>query len=486
MANSKILNTRICLKYDSWASWDSVKDTFTPLRGEVCVVNPGTATGSLVNTPCLMKVGDGETLFSQLPWVSAPAADVHDWAKKSEAEFINWINKQIETNVLTSVENFSDSANPERTMVKITFADNKELPIFDYDNIIKLEESSFYREQGIAIGLSDDFKSNITGLNQSVGVLIGEDSGKSTRAIATEVAKAEIGSAGHLKREIVTELPAIEDADADTIYMIQEFAGEIIREELPIFVSEDDPVNGEWVKDEEWSQPYHGYFAINGKDLTSTYVISTTTDSDLMDNYVILADNINGTILNENYPITIEDGQTYSFKLSAEYNAYDNIYVYYPATTYPGPENYTIYKDTPPAATEDTYKEYMLINGAFEQIGDTSVNLDGYATEEWANEKFVGGINIQGNYDQDGIAITFSSLSDAETGGSGRQQYYRLGLATSGVKTGAIADGAVTEAKLETALAEKINNPSILDLEDMSGNTTDYVIFNCGSATTLI
>ena len=33
--------------------------------------------------------------------------------------------------------------------------------------------------------------------------------------------KSEIGSAGHLKREIVEELPIIADADVDTIYMVK-------------------------------------------------------------------------------------------------------------------------------------------------------------------------------------------------------------------------------------------------------------------------
>ena len=37
--------------------------------------------------------------------------------------------------------------------------------------------------------------------------------------------------------------------------------------------------------------------------------------------------------------------------------------------------------------TGDAYKEYMLINGAFAQIGDTSVNLEPYATKVYADEK---------------------------------------------------------------------------------------------------
>lgn len=33
----------------------------------------------------------------------------------------------------------------------------------------------------------------------------------------------------------------------------------------------------------------------------------------------------------------------------------------------------------------NVYKEYMLVNGVFEQIGDTAVSLDGYATEDYVD-----------------------------------------------------------------------------------------------------
>lgn len=94
----KILNTRIQLKYDSWAKWEAVKETFKPLKGEVCIVNPGTATGSVANVPCLMKVGDGENFFKDLPWVSAPAADVHAWAKAAALPVVRNDGKDSEGN----------------------------------------------------------------------------------------------------------------------------------------------------------------------------------------------------------------------------------------------------------------------------------------------------------------------------------------------------------------------------------------------------
>lgn len=109
MANEKLLNTRIRLKYDSYAKW--IEENPILLPGEVAVaylttaaaVKPGEAD---TQHPVLFKVGSHETYaegndagkhlrFNDLPWASALAADVHAWAKKSESEFIEWVNQQI-------------------------------------------------------------------------------------------------------------------------------------------------------------------------------------------------------------------------------------------------------------------------------------------------------------------------------------------------------------------------------------------------------
>lgn len=79
MAN-KTYNTRIQLKYDSYANWTA--NNPTPLSGEVCIVVIPAETGAVVQEPSvLFKVGDGTTAFNTLPYVSAIAADVYDWAK---------------------------------------------------------------------------------------------------------------------------------------------------------------------------------------------------------------------------------------------------------------------------------------------------------------------------------------------------------------------------------------------------------------------
>lgn len=84
MAQDKILQTRISLKYDTYANWHSKNPTL--LEGEVAVVViPDSGhVGTISNVPTvLFKVGDGTKKFDDLPWVSGPAGDVHAWAKEA-------------------------------------------------------------------------------------------------------------------------------------------------------------------------------------------------------------------------------------------------------------------------------------------------------------------------------------------------------------------------------------------------------------------
>lgn len=97
MAEEKILNTRIQLKYDSYENWNTKNPTLLP--GEIAIAKLTTVAAvkpgeNDTQAPVLFKVGPGA--FNSLPWVSALAADVYAWAKKTEEEFITWVNGQIE------------------------------------------------------------------------------------------------------------------------------------------------------------------------------------------------------------------------------------------------------------------------------------------------------------------------------------------------------------------------------------------------------
>ena len=83
MATTKTLNTRIQLKYDSYANWTTNNPTL--LQGELAIAYLGPTKDDSAVTPnnethpVLFKVGPGQ--FNSLPWASALAADVHSWAK---------------------------------------------------------------------------------------------------------------------------------------------------------------------------------------------------------------------------------------------------------------------------------------------------------------------------------------------------------------------------------------------------------------------
>lgn len=98
MATKSII-TRIKNKVDTLSAWQSY--TGTLLDGEIAVVRVPTG-GTYINpvtgksepvVELLMKVGDGSTSFTNLPWMSAKASDVYDWAKAATVEFNGTDNK---------------------------------------------------------------------------------------------------------------------------------------------------------------------------------------------------------------------------------------------------------------------------------------------------------------------------------------------------------------------------------------------------------
>lgn len=89
MSTEKVLNTRIQLKYDTLANWNS--STFKLKAGELAIVTlgkvkDGTSAGDINQHPVLFKVGTGNHTFSQLPYASALAADVYSWAKAANVK----------------------------------------------------------------------------------------------------------------------------------------------------------------------------------------------------------------------------------------------------------------------------------------------------------------------------------------------------------------------------------------------------------------
>ena len=83
---SNELQTRIALKYDSYANWTAHNPVL--LAGEIAIAhipvpaqNEPNLTGFQNLPNVVMKVGDGSTHYNDLKFVSALAADVYEWAK---------------------------------------------------------------------------------------------------------------------------------------------------------------------------------------------------------------------------------------------------------------------------------------------------------------------------------------------------------------------------------------------------------------------
>lgn len=93
--NAKILNVRIKNKYDSYENWAA--SGLVLEAGEIAIahttVDVKVDNGTVKHPALLMKVGDGEKTFANLPWLSAKAADVLDACKSTEAltTFVNGV-----------------------------------------------------------------------------------------------------------------------------------------------------------------------------------------------------------------------------------------------------------------------------------------------------------------------------------------------------------------------------------------------------------
>jgi hypothetical protein len=136
----KELQTRIALKYDSFANWaDETKEglgaKLVLLKGElgICEIKTANADSNVAPT-VLFKVGDGTTIFKELPWASAKAADVYSWAKASDVE-LDQDKKQIifrgGGDVVNGVRgdkvltfNYATTADAESLAARLTLVEN--------------------------------------------------------------------------------------------------------------------------------------------------------------------------------------------------------------------------------------------------------------------------------------------------------------------------------------------------------------------------
>lgn len=167
----KTLKTRIILNHDEWQNYAGK----TLKNGEVALIKVGDtqAPGGVSEPIWMMKIGDGTTTVQSLPWLVAPAADVHTWAKKTEAEFSTWVKGIVDN---ASLKNYYTST--------------------QVDNLLKIERNRITALEGKpATGITDD---QITSWDGEVGAKAAAKAAQATANKAV-VANTDITAGTHTK-----------------------------------------------------------------------------------------------------------------------------------------------------------------------------------------------------------------------------------------------------------------------------------------------
>lgn len=189
----KVLNTRIQLKYDTYARWQSNNPVLK--KGEIAIATIQVNEGVVQNAPSiLIKVGDGTTDYNNLKFVSGLSADVYAWAKASTkptytASEISGLSDYISGEIqdtdtqyrIVKVDEFNFKLQSKTLSGSWTDVDGSTIPIKDFTENITLLQNKISQSE-----------SQITEINTDIGVLLdnGNDAGKSIRTIsAEEVAK---------------------------------------------------------------------------------------------------------------------------------------------------------------------------------------------------------------------------------------------------------------------------------------------------------
>ena len=196
----KELQTRIALKYDSYTAWTtSPGKDLKLLKGEVGICEiPAINADSNVAPTVLFKVGDGEKTFEALPWVSAKAADVYNWAK-SETVVLDGTSLKFKTG--TTVNHTVDLSS-FATDVEVTAIKNSiEARLTDIES---------------SLGNGDAITEQISGLDERLDTLEGTGDGSVSKALADAKAYTDTREVEIKKYADQAEADAISTANSYT------------------------------------------------------------------------------------------------------------------------------------------------------------------------------------------------------------------------------------------------------------------------------
>ena len=196
MATEKIINTRIQLKYDTLANWNTNNPVLR--AGEVGLATITVADGNVNNVPTvLLKVGDGASTWSQLKYAYAQAADVYAWAKQAKKP--TYTHEEVgaaataHTHTVAQITDFADEVNKLITI-------GVDIPEYTIesteDGSITLKKDNVVVGKAVKINGWDELVATADNALKASDI----DSGKTNGTISvkgTEVAVTGLGSAAY-------------------------------------------------------------------------------------------------------------------------------------------------------------------------------------------------------------------------------------------------------------------------------------------------
>lgn len=237
MAIEKLLNTRVQLKYDSYANWTSTtlgdgKGANLVLKaGEIgiCYLPTDYSDGQVIGSQppqVLFKVGNGSAKFSELPWASAKAADVYDWAKQASLP----VTKEGNGNVVAGISWDENTKGIKFTTASVATSEGME----QLTNRVQTIENTYATDADLAaaveaINAAIALKADKTYVDDQLALKVNVsdfNTFKTENTAAIGTAKSEAIAAA--KTETETQVGALRDgavkANADAIAAIKDHA----------------------------------------------------------------------------------------------------------------------------------------------------------------------------------------------------------------------------------------------------------------------
>lgn len=211
MAIEKTLNTRLQLKYDSYANWTSTSlgedkgANFVLKAGEIgiCYLPTSSNEQQVVGSQppqILFKVGDGSSKYSALPWASAKSADVYTWAKQANLP----VTKEGNGNVVASISWDETTNGIKFTTASVATSEGMEQLI---ERVVSIENT---------YATDDDLAQAIQTINQAIELKANKSYVDEVSQVANAAA-TQIALAGEIARA-----KAAEKANADAITVLAE------------------------------------------------------------------------------------------------------------------------------------------------------------------------------------------------------------------------------------------------------------------------